>query len=72
MTNAEFKTATTEEQLNFLNPLIEIASQMLIAGVLKKNVVRHFTNKGLYIDAATNLMELAELKAEELSHYKFN
>jgi hypothetical protein len=71
MTNEEFKSATKNEQLKFLSPLIKIASDMLLAGVLKKNVVRFFLNKGVKQDAAENLVELAEIEAEELSHYKF-
>jgi hypothetical protein len=40
--------------------------QMRIAGTLRKNVVKHFTNKGLSIEAAENLTEVGVFKAEEL------
>tara|TARA_R110000851_G_scaffold186207_1_gene335510 strand:- start:281 stop:499 length:219 start_codon:yes stop_codon:yes gene_type:complete len=72
MTTINLKTATKEEQLNSLRPLIDLGTKMLMAGTLKKNVVRHFTNKGLSLAIGTNLMELAEFNAEKLSHYKFN
>ena len=38
---------------------------MIIAGTLRKNVVRHFTNKGLSLEAAENLTEVGVFKAEE-------
>jgi hypothetical protein len=71
MTNAEFKTATKDEQIKFLSPLVKIGVGMLMAGTLKKNVVRFFLNKGIKQGAADNLVALAEIEAEELSHYKF-
>ena len=58
--------------LEKLNPVIEIASQMLLAGTLKKNVIRHFTNRGFTFEAAKNIMEIGEVRAEKFSHYKFN
>lgn len=57
--------------LEKLNPAIELAKDMLLAGTLKKNVVSHFTNKGMTVAIATNLMELGEFRASKLSHYKF-
>ena len=60
------KTSIKQQQLDYLNPLIEYASQMLLAGTLKKNVVRHFELRGLTNEAATNLMELGEVRAESL------
>jgi len=71
MTSQEFKAATKEEQLSFLSPLVKIASDMLLVGTMKKNVVRFFLNKGINQGAAENLVALAEIEAEELSHYKF-
>lgn len=70
MTTFNFKISTKEEQLNYLRPLIDLGVQMLMAGTLKKNVVRHFTNRGLSLETSTNLMELAEFNVEKLSHYK--
>jgi hypothetical protein len=56
----------------FLAPLTDLAAQMILAGTLKKNVVRHFTNKGLPIEVATNLMEVGSFKAEKLMTNKSN
>ena len=55
---------------SFLNPLTELACQMILAGTLKKNVIRHFTNKGLSFDAAENLTEVGVFKAEEFLRNK--
>lgn len=71
MTIEQFKNSTSEEKIGFLNPLIELALKMLQSGVLKKNIIRHFTNKGLPIEAASDLLEIASLRAEKFSHYKF-
>jgi branched-subunit amino acid aminotransferase/4-amino-4-deoxychorismate lyase len=65
MTTA-INTMTKEELGMFLAPLTELASQMIIAGTLRKNVVKHFTNKGLSLEAAENLTEVGVFKAEEL------
>ena len=46
---------TKEELGTYLAPLTELASKMIQSGVLKKNVIRHFTNKGLSYAAAENL-----------------
>lgn len=70
MTTEQFKAATKEEQLAFLSPLIKIASDMLLAGTLKKNVVRFFLNKNVPQGAAENLAALAENEASQFSHYK--
>ncbi len=58
-------TMTKEELGIFLGPLTELASQMIIAGTLRKNVVKHFTNKNLSLEAALNLTEVGVFKAEE-------
>jgi branched-subunit amino acid aminotransferase/4-amino-4-deoxychorismate lyase len=58
-------TMTKEQLGTFLTPLTELASQMIIAGTLRKNVIKHFTNKGLSIEAAENLTEVGVFKAEE-------
>ena len=64
MTTA-INTMTKEELGMFLAPLTELASKMIIAGTLRKNVVKHFTNKGLSIEVAENLTEVGVFKAEE-------
>lgn len=56
---------TNAELLNFINPLTELAAKMIISGVLTKNVVRHFTNKGLPLETAQNIVELGVFKAEQ-------
>ncbi len=61
---------TKEELGTYLAPLTELASKMIQSGVLKKNVIRHFTNKGLSYAAAENLMEVGVFKAEKLMKYK--
>lgn len=71
MTTSQFKSLTREQQLEFIDPIIQVASDMLLAGTLKKNVVRFFTNRGFSLEAGTNLMEVAEVRAEKLSYYKF-
>jgi hypothetical protein len=71
ITNQEIKEMSKEELLEYINPLIELASQMLLAGTLKKNVIRHFTNRGLSFEAAENIMELGENNALNFSFYKF-
>ena len=61
---------TKQELGTYLAPLTELASKMIQSGVLKKNVIRHFTNKGLSYAAAENLMEVGVFKAEKLMKYK--
>lgn len=59
-------TQRQNELGEILKPLTTLATQMLTAGVLAKNVVRHFTNKGLSLEVATNLVEVGIFQAEEL------
>jgi hypothetical protein len=56
---------TKQEMLIFLNPLTDLASKMILAGTLKKNVIKHFTNKGLSFEASENISEIGVFKAEE-------
>lgn len=63
----------TQQQIelgNFLAPLTDLASKMILAGTLKKNVIRHFTNRGLSFEAAENLTECGVLKAENFMKSK--
>ena len=48
----------------FLAPLTNLAMQMILAGALKKNVIKHFTNKGLSFAVAENIVECGVIKAE--------
>ena len=50
----------------FLAPLTDLACEMILSGTLRKNVVKHFTNRGLSLEAAENLTEVGVFKAEEL------
>ena len=59
-----------EELGTFLFPLTELASKMILAGVLKKNVIKHFLNKGLSFEVAENLTEVGIFKAEKYMNYK--
>jgi D-alanyl-lipoteichoic acid acyltransferase DltB (MBOAT superfamily) len=58
-------TAKQNELGKFLAPLTNLAAQMILAGVLKKNVIAHFTNKGLPFAAAENITEVGVFMAEE-------
>jgi len=65
----------TQQQIElgaFLSPLTDLASKMILAGTLKKNVVKHFTNKGLSIEAADNIVECGVVKAENFMNKKAN
>lgn len=56
----------SKEELGiFLAPLTDLAAQMIIAGTLRKNVIKHFTNRGICLQAAENLTEVGVFKAEE-------
>jgi len=63
-------TTPNETLLNKLNPAIEYAKLSLLAGTLKKNVIKHFTNKGFPFDMAENIVDLGVFRAEKLSEYK--
>ncbi len=63
-------TQTQIELGAFLSPLTDLASKMILAGTLKKNVIKHFTNKGLPVDAATNIVECGIIKAENFINKK--
>jgi len=61
---------TKQELGKFLAPLTDLAAKMIIAGTLKRTVVRHFTNRGLSIEAAINLTDVGVFKAEQLQKNK--
>ena len=63
-------TNDKQELLKFISPLTDLAAQMILSGTLKKNVIKHFTNKGLPFETAKNLMELGVLKAEQFQKNK--
>lgn len=64
-------SALPKEELGaFLSPLTNLSCQMILAGVLKKNVIKHFTNRGLPFEVAENIVEVGVFKAEELSKNK--
>jgi hypothetical protein len=63
-------TLSKEDLGAFLSPLTELASKMILAGTLKKNVIKHFTNKGLPFEVAENLTDVAVVKAENFMNQK--
>ena len=66
---------STQSQIElgfYLSPLTELASKMILAGTLKKNVVKHFTNKGLSIEASQNIVDCGQIKAENFMNKKAN
>lgn len=54
----------------FLAPLTDLAKDMILAGVLVKNVIRHFTNKGVPYATAENIVACGKIKAEMFMNYK--
>jgi hypothetical protein len=49
-----------------INQIVENATQMILSGVLLKNVKRHFTNLGLSIELSEKICKIAEFEANEL------
>ena len=64
------KALSKEELGAFLSPLTDLASKMILAGPLKKNVIKHFTNRGLSFESAENITEVGVFKAEEFKKNK--
>ena len=62
---------TNEAKLNQLDQLAESLIPMFQKGVLKKNIKKSLTNKGIDSPMAQYLVNLAEEKANEFSFYKF-
>jgi hypothetical protein len=63
----------TQEQIKlgeFLAPLTDLAAKMILAGTLKKNVIKHFTNKGLPFETAENIVDCGIIKAEKFMYNK--
>ena len=61
----KLKALSKEELGAFLAPLTDLASKMILAGTLKKNVIKHFTNRGLSFESAENITEVGVFKAEQ-------
>ncbi len=71
--NKAITKMATQQQIElgtFLAPLTDLASKMILAGTLKKNVIKHFTNKGLPFEVAENLTEVGCAKAQNFLNYK--
>ena len=66
------ETAKQNELAETLNPAFNMASQMILAGTLKKNVIRHFTNIGFNYASAENITEVGTFRAEQLMKNKAN
>lgn len=61
----------SKEELGvYLSPLTNLASEMILAGVLKKNVIKHFTNKGISFEASQNIVDCGYVIAENFMHNK--
>jgi hypothetical protein len=56
--------------IEILEPLIKYSFEMLQKGVLVKNCIKHYTNKGLSFDAAKNIVDIAICRYENFTHYK--
>lgn len=59
-----------EELGSHLSPLTNLASEMILAGVLKKNAIKHFTNKGISFEASQNIVDCGCVIAENFMHNK--
>ena len=57
------KENNKEELLNILNPILTRCSDMLKAGILKKNVVRFLNNNNITGAAAKNIVDVAFVRA---------
>lgn len=60
-----FSELTKEQLIIELAPLFDLACQMILAGTLKRTVIRHFTNRGLSYAAAENIIEVGEFYAQQ-------
>lgn len=50
--------------------VIDCTVKMILDGVLKKNIYRHFENKGVQKELIDKIVRLAEIEAQDFSHYK--
>ena len=64
------KEMSKQELLDFISPLTNRAKEMILAGVLVKNVIKHFTNGGLTLACAENIVEIGVFKAEKFQKHK--
>ena len=64
------KDLTTEQGVEMMNGLVEYTKNALLAGVLKKNIKKAFTNKGVSDELAQKIVDKGESRFNELSHYK--
>ena len=53
-----------------LEQIITMVTDMIIAGVLKKNIIRHFNNKGFKGEMIDKIIRIGEIRAQELCAYK--
>ena len=66
----ESKLLTTDEGVKMMNGLVDYAEKALLTGVTKKNLKRSFTNKGVTDVLAQKIVDKAENRFNDLSHYK--
>lgn len=53
-----------------IDQILEVAKNMILAGVLLKNVKRHFTNLGVSEELAEKICKVAAFDANEFQVYK--
>lgn len=61
---------TKQKAQELAKAIIEDAAHRLLRGILQKNVLRHIESKGIPTELANKMLNLAEKRANELSHYK--
>jgi len=66
----ESKLLTTDEGVKMMNGLVDYAEKALLTEVTKKNLKRSFTNKGVTDVLAQKIVDKAENRFNDLSHYK--
>lgn len=59
-----------QEIANLLNKIADDAANRLLAGVFSKNVKLHLLGLGLTEEMAERTLDIAESKANKMSHYK--
>jgi len=55
-----------------INGILEVAKQMILSGVLLKNVKKHFINLGISNELAEKICRIAEIEANDFQIQKAN
>ena len=61
---------TKEQILEMANKITDDCAERLVAGISHKNVKRHLAGMGFSESVISILMEKAQIKANDQSHYK--